>query len=161
MSSGTGHHRPGRVPIGGRHNVSVAVSTKAEIRLLADRFGQRRFGAIVRIAVRRLLIASSDEDFPALLPKPRAFDSEMTVVPVFLGDDLTSELTELAGRLSSSRAELVRVACDRLLAEQASNLLNGVEVDLTDEVNAEVYRGIDNRDALIRRRMRAQTKSQR
>ncbi|MFH5228577.1 hypothetical protein [Antrihabitans spumae] len=68
-------------PIGGRHNVSIAVSTKAELHLLADRFGQRRLGAIVRIAIRQMLV--SYVDLAALPPQRRGFDTDMTVVPIF------------------------------------------------------------------------------
>ena len=137
----------------------MAVSTKAELQLLADRFGQRRLGAIVRIAIRRMLV--SDVDLAALLPRRRGFDTEVTVVPIFLGEDLTAELTVLAERVSSSRAALIRLACDLFLAERSNSRRRGAELDLTDEVNAEVYRGVENRDALIRRRIRAQDRHQR
>lgn len=151
--------RHGRVPIGGRHNISISASTKAELHLLAEPFGQRRVGAIVRIAIRRMLV--SDVNYETLLTQRQGLDTERSIVPIFLGDDLTTELTALADQMASSRAELVRLACDLFLAELSTSRRRGVEADLTDEVNAEVYRGVENRDALIRRRMRAQARQQR
>lgn len=140
----------GRTPIGSRSNIKMDPETKRGIAILAAPFGQRRFGAVVRLAIRRML-AESPDGLGELLTARRQTQPSMVIAPVHLGDDLAAQLTELARDLGVHRAELIRLACDKLLTDIAIGRLNGSPIDLTEEVTAEAYLGEANRDTLIRR----------
>jgi hypothetical protein len=130
--------------------------TKRGIAILAEPFGQRRFGAVVRLAIRRLL-AEPPANITELLTMRRDAEVVMVIAPVHLGDDLASQLTTFGQSLGFHRAELVRLACDKLLTDVATERLHGRPVDLTAEVTAEVYLGEANREKLIRRHLTKQT----
>lgn len=148
----------GRIPIGGRTSAFLAVSTVQELRVVADRFGQRRFGAIVRIALRRLVSAPPD-DLVERLAARRGWSTEQPPTPLWLGPDLRAELDVLAGASDGVVSELIRFGCDALLLELATARLNGAEIDLTDAVHEEMFRGSDpNRAELIRRRERKEAR---
>lgn len=151
--------RPGRTPFGGRTSVYLSLSTQREMRSLANQFGQRRFAAIARIAIRRMMTNS-----PILIAerveRRRPWSIESVPTPIFLGEELRSELDHFAGKIGAPLSELVRLACDMLLTELATARLDGNEIDLTEAVNAEVYRGSEpSRSRIIRRHELRQQKA--
>ena len=143
--------RPGRAPIGARTSLNFPAATKDALQSFASRFGQRRGGAVVRIAVRRLV------DRPGPLAKEVSAQKGLPVgvqMPVYLGEDLDLELDRLATKYKTSRVAIVRIASERFLAWIAEQGLHSATVGLA----AEVYRGAANRDLLIRRRERAEAR---
>lgn len=149
----------GRTPLGGRTSVNLPRSTEQELRVVAGRFGQRRFGTIVRVAIRRLMDQS-----PTLvehrLAARRPLSVESHLVTIYLGEDLRAELDVYVATVDAQLAEVIRLACDLLLAELATARLDGAEIDLTDAVTQDVYRGAEPNSYIIRRHQERQTAGQ-
>ncbi|MFD7010829.1 ribbon-helix-helix protein, CopG family [Rhodococcus jostii] len=125
-------------------------STLDRLDRLIGRNGDARTAAAIRVAVRRLLDAPGD-----LAADLGAIGAARDLTPETLGprtnvhfdDDLRDQLDTLAERLDSNRAELMRLAARRLLANPR---------DLEKSVTEEIYRGDANRDQLIARNTRRQ-----
>lgn len=147
--------RPGRTPIGVPRTIYVSQSDRSELWFIADHFGQRRRGPLVRVAIRRML----DNVPAAVLASLLAYPDEVrdpVQVNIYLGDELMKRLGLREQEHEAGRSTLVRLACRMLLAELRRG--DVVPSDLTDAINSEVFNGEANRQLLISRRERREAK---
>ncbi|QTJ70443.1 CopG family transcriptional regulator (plasmid) [Rhodococcus sp. ZPP] len=131
-----------------KFTVSIRPSIRREVEQLANQYGNRMTSTLVRVAVRRLLDKSGNltvelttvvpvHDLRPEPPKAR--------IAVALDDELLVHLDALAGRLGSTRQELVYLAATRILRQHT-----GIETLMLDEM----YRAPGNRQKLITRHAR-------
>ncbi|MFD4268197.1 hypothetical protein [Rhodococcus sp. NPDC058481] len=146
--------RMGRVPIGRPIPVKFTAESAQQLREVGSSLGQRRTGAVVRVAIRALL-RDPGIVTPEMLSERSARTARLieTSLNFHMEDELRDSLDLLAVQVGTSRAELVRIAVDLLLLRIASDRLHGRPA-IDDEVTAEIYRGEANRDVLIARRAR-------
>ncbi|MEU2005157.1 CopG family transcriptional regulator [Rhodococcus sp. NPDC019627] len=139
---------PAGRPFGRPHSFLVDEDTKRRLHELADEYGPRRVSALVRVGIRRLLdnpgnltadltTVAPVQDLRPEPPKAR--------IAVALDDELLVHLDALAGRLGSTRQELVYLAATRILRQHT-----GIETRMLDEM----YRAPGNRQKLITRHAR-------
>ncbi|WAM19047.1 CopG family transcriptional regulator [Rhodococcus sp. JS3073] len=131
-----------------RTRVYLNRSTLVRLDRLIGRNGDACTAAAIRVAVRRLLDDPGDlaADL-ATIAAARDLTPE-TLGPrtnVHFDDDLRQQLDNLAERLDSDRAELMRLAARQLLANPR---------DLEKAVTEEIYRGDANRAKLLARNTR-------
>ncbi|MDH6284673.1 CopG family transcriptional regulator [Prescottella agglutinans] len=146
----------GRTPIGPAIQVQFSKEAHLALIAVAEPFGQRRRSAVIRIAIGRLLADQADLD--ALV---RERERNRATRPVFssilnihLDEELADRLSRLAHGLDTKRAELIRIALDKLLLELAQLRLAGTPFDIESAVYEEIFKGEASRDLLIRRRQR-------
>ncbi|ANS32472.1 hypothetical protein R1CP_39445 (plasmid) [Rhodococcus opacus] len=131
-----------------RTRVYLNPSTLVRLENLISRNGDALTAAAIRVAVRRLLDDPAD-----LAADLTTISTARDLTPETLGprtnvhfdDDLRDQLDNLAGRLDSDRAELMRLAARQLLANPR---------DLDQAVTKEIYRGDANRVKLLARNTR-------
>ncbi|QYA99876.1 ribbon-helix-helix domain-containing protein (plasmid) [Rhodococcus sp. USK10] len=128
-----------------RTRVYLNRSTLDRLERLISRHGDAPTAAAIRVAVRRLLDEPGDlaADLTTIGAardlKPETFGARSNVN---FDDDLRDQLDNLAERLDSNRAELMRLAARQLLANPR---------DLDQAVTEEIYRGDANRATLLAR----------
>ena len=131
-----------------KFTAALRPSIRREVEQLANRHGNRLTPALVRVAVRRLLdnpgnltadltTVARVHDLCPELPKAR--------IAVALDDELLMHLDALAGRLGSTRQELVHLAATRILRRHTD-----IEARMLDEM----YRAPGNRKKLLTRHAR-------
>ncbi|MET4610629.1 putative DNA-binding protein [Rhodococcus sp. PvR044] len=130
------------------------------VRAIGSALGERRTGALVRVALRNLL-ANKSVVTRALLAERRAAPREPFTVPlnIYLEDELRDALDQLAKKRGTTRIELVRIAIDRLLLRVENDRLEGRDQAIADEVETEIYRGDANRKVLIARHARRKARA--
>lgn len=139
---------PAGRPFGRPHSFLVDEDTKRRLHELADEYGPRRVSALVRVGIRRLLDNPGNltADLTTVAPvhdlRPEPPKARIAVA---LDDELLVHLDALAGRLGSTRQELVYLAATRILRHHA-----GIETLMLDEM----YRAPGNRQKLITRHAR-------
>lgn len=158
----TERKRMGRIPIGRPIPVKLTEEPGQQVRAIGAALGERRTGALVRVALRDLL-ANKSVITRALLAERRAAPREPFTVTlnIYLEDELRDALDRLAKKRGTTRIELVRIAMDRLLVRIENDRLDGRERAIADEVETEIYRGDpDRRKVLIARHARRQARTQ-
>ncbi|WKN60579.1 CopG family transcriptional regulator [Rhodococcus opacus] len=108
----------GRVPVGDPIPLRFDPTTKQRLEELAADIGPRRFGALVRVAARRLL-ADPDRVPDALNQARRASADARRITwaerPLDLDPATSTRLNELAHEFHTDRSAIVRVAVHRFL----------------------------------------------
>ncbi|WP_124390610.1 ribbon-helix-helix protein, CopG family [Rhodococcus wratislaviensis] len=108
----------GRVPVGDPIPLRFDPTTKQRLEGYAAGIGPRRFGALVRVAARRLL-ADPDRVPQALTQARRASADTRRILwaerPLDLDPATSTRLNELARELHTDRSAIVRVALHRFL----------------------------------------------
>ncbi|MDV6245273.1 ribbon-helix-helix protein, CopG family [Rhodococcus opacus] len=108
----------GRVPVGNPIPLRFDPTTKQRLEELAADIGPRRFGALVRVAARRLL---SDQDrVPEVLDQARRASADARRItwaerPLDLDPETSTRLHQLAHEFHTDRSAIVRVALHRFL----------------------------------------------
>ncbi|MHA4854533.1 ribbon-helix-helix domain-containing protein [Rhodococcus sp. MSC1_016] len=139
---------PAGRPFGRPHSFLVDEDTKRRLHELADEYGPRRVSALVRVGIRRLLDNPSNltADLTTVAPvQDLRPEPPKARIAVALDDELLVHLDALAGRLGSTRQELVYLAATRILRQHT-----GIETLMLDEM----YRAPGNRQKLITRHAR-------
>ncbi|MDF3312171.1 ribbon-helix-helix protein, CopG family [Rhodococcus sp. T2V] len=108
----------GRVPVGEPIPLRFDPTTKQRLEEYAAGIGPRRFGALVRVAARRLL--ADPDRVPQALTQARRVSAEVRRIPwaerpLHLDPATRTRLTELARELHTNRSAIVRVALHRFL----------------------------------------------
>ena len=132
--------------------VMVNPSSKQRIWRLAGRHGTGLGTALLRVALRRLLDEPGDltRDLEAIAPlrdlRPEVYSAR---VNVHFDEPLRDRLDALAAQVGSDRAELMRLAAQRVL--EAPGMIEHA-------VNREIFRGEKNRAPLMARHARRQAR---
>jgi predicted transcriptional regulator len=108
----------GRVPVGDPIPLRFDPTTKQRLAELAAGIGPRRFGALVRVAARRLL--SDPDRVPEVLDQARRASADARRIPwaerpLDLDPATSTRLNELAHEFHTDRSAIVRVALHRFL----------------------------------------------
>ncbi|MGW4341043.1 ribbon-helix-helix protein, CopG family, partial [Rhodococcus koreensis] len=108
----------GRVPVGEPIPLRFDPTTKRRLEEYAAGIGPRRFGALVRVAARRLL--ADPDRVPAALTAARRVSADARRLPwaerpLHLDPATSTRLNELARELHTDRSAIVRVAVHRFL----------------------------------------------
>ncbi|MDH6293206.1 CopG family transcriptional regulator [Rhodococcus opacus] len=110
----------GRMPVGDPIPLRFDPTTKRRLEVLAAGIGPRRFGALVRVAARRLL-ADPDRVPDALGQARRASADARRITwaerPLDLDPDASTRLNQLAHQFHTDRSAIVRVALHRFLSK--------------------------------------------
>ncbi|MHA4854624.1 ribbon-helix-helix protein, CopG family [Rhodococcus sp. MSC1_016] len=141
-----------RTELSDKVEVMVNPSAKQQIWRLASRHGDKLSTALLRVALRRLLDTPGDltADLEHIAPlrdlRPEIFSAR---VNVHFDAPLLDKLDGLAARVGSDRAELMRLAAQRVL--EAPGMIE-------QAVNHEIFRSEKNRAHLIARHARRQAR---
>ena len=108
----------GRVPVGDPIPLRLDPTTKQRLEELAAGIGPRRFGALVRVAARRLL--ADPERVPEALAQARRASADARRItwaerPLDLDPATNTRLSQLAHEFHTDRSAIVRVALHRFL----------------------------------------------
>ncbi|MFC9363262.1 hypothetical protein ACFTZB_42695, partial [Rhodococcus sp. NPDC057014] len=108
----------GRVPVGDPIPLRFDPITKQRLEEYAAGIGPRRFGALVRVAARRLL--ADPDRVPAALTQARRASADARRIPwaerpLNLDPATRTRLNDLARELHTDRSTIVRVAVHRFL----------------------------------------------
>ncbi|WP_128642807.1 CopG family transcriptional regulator [Rhodococcus opacus] len=108
----------GRVPVGDPIPLRFDPTTKQRLEELAAGIGPRRFGALVRVAARRLL--SDPDRVPEALAQARLASADARRIPwaerpLDLDPATSTRLNQLAQQFHTDRSAIVRVALHRFL----------------------------------------------
>ncbi|MDV6286751.1 ribbon-helix-helix protein, CopG family [Rhodococcus jostii] len=108
----------GRVPVGDPIPLRFDPTTKQRLEELAADIGPRRFGALVRVAARRLL--ADPDRVPEALDQSRRASADARRIPwaerpLDLDPATSTRLNELAQEFHTDRSAIVRVAVHRFL----------------------------------------------
>ncbi|BAH56048.1 CopG family transcriptional regulator [Rhodococcus opacus] len=108
----------GRVPVGDPIPLRFDPTTKQRLEELAAGIGPRRFGALVRVAARRLL--ADPDRVPESLAQARRASADARRIPwaerpLDLDPATSTRLNELAHEFHTDRSAIVRVALHRFL----------------------------------------------
>ena len=145
-------HEAGRTGLSDKVEVMVNPSAKHRIWRLAGRHGDKLGTALLRVALRRLLEDPGDltADLEALAPlRDLRPESHPARVNVHFGNPLRDKLDALAAQVGSDRAELMRLAAQRVL--EAPGMIE-------QAVNHEIFRSEKNRAPLMARHARRQAR---
>ncbi|AWK76214.1 CopG family transcriptional regulator (plasmid) [Rhodococcus oxybenzonivorans] len=140
----------GRTGLSDKVEVMVNPSAKQQVWGLAGRHGDKLSTALVRVALRRLLDEPGDlaGDLENIAPlrdlRPEIFSAR---VNVHFDAPLRDRLDALAALVGSDRAELMRLAAERVL--EAPGMIEHA-------VNHEIFRSEKNRAYLLARHVRRQ-----
>ncbi len=149
----------GRVPVGEPIPLRFDPTTKQRLEEYADGIGPRRFGALVRVAARRLL--ADPDRVPQALDQARRASADARRIPwaerpLDLDPATSTRLNELARELHTDRSAIVRVALHRFLTAagrfRQPVLREDARTDLTSSIRVYVNRStLDRLDRLIGR----------
>ena len=108
----------GRVPVGDPIPLRFDPTTKQRLEELATGVGPRRFGALVRVAARRLL--ADPDRVPESLDQARRASADARRIPwaerpLDLDPEASTRLNQLAREFHTDRSAIVRVALHRFL----------------------------------------------
>ncbi|QQZ19511.1 ribbon-helix-helix protein, CopG family [Rhodococcus sp. 21391] len=108
----------GRVPVGDPIPLRLDPTTKQRLEELAADIGPRRFGALVRVAARRLL--ADPDRVPEVLAQARRASADARRIPwaerpLDLDPATNTRLNQLAHEFHTDRSAIVRVALHRFL----------------------------------------------
>ncbi|WP_442972120.1 CopG family transcriptional regulator [Rhodococcus sp. T7] len=141
-----------RTGLSDKVEVMVNPSSRQQIWRLAGRHGDKLGTALLRVALRRLLEKPGDlsADLENIAPvrdlRPEIFSAR---VNVHFDAPLRDRLDALAAQVGSDRAELMRLAAQRVL--EAPGMIE-------QAVNREIFRGEKNRAHLMARHARRQAR---
>jgi hypothetical protein len=141
-----------RTGLSDKVEVMVNPSSKHQVWRLAGRHGDKLGTALLRVALRRLLDEPGDltGDLEAIAPlrdlRPEIYSAR---VNVHFDAPLRDRLDALATRVGSDRAELMRLAAQRVL--EAPGMIEHA-------VNREIFRSEANRAPLLARHARRQAR---
>ncbi|MBO8150722.1 CopG family transcriptional regulator (plasmid) [Rhodococcus sp. ZPP] len=141
-----------RTGLSDKVEVMVNPSSKQQIWRLAGRHGDKLSTALLRVALRRLLEKPGDlaGDLEAIAPlrdlRPEIYSAR---VNVHFDAPLRDRLDALAAQVGSDRAELMRLAAQRVL--EAPGMIE-------QAVNREIFRSEKNRAHLMARHVRRQAR---
>ncbi|NHU42972.1 CopG family transcriptional regulator [Rhodococcus sp. A14] len=142
----------GRVPVGDPIPLRFDPTTKQRLEELAAGIGPRRFGALVRVAARRLL--SDPDRVPEALDQARRASADARRIPwaerpLDLDPATSTRLHQLAREFHTDRSAIVRVAVHRFLTGAGRFrhpvLREDARTDLTCRIRVYV-----NRSTLVR-----------
>jgi hypothetical protein len=141
----------GRVRVGPAIIIYLSEDANRALIAIAEPFGTRHRSGVVRVAIRRLL--AHQAGLRALVKERARNSATRPRFPVLMNmhlDEATAgRLARLAERFETTRAELVRIAFDRLLVDIAQLRLAGTPLDLEAAVTDELFQAEANRDRLI------------
>ncbi|OUS97246.1 CopG family transcriptional regulator [Rhodococcus sp. NCIMB 12038] len=141
-----------RTGLSDRIDVMVNPSSKERIWQLAGRYGDKLGTALFRVVLRRLLDEPGDlaGDLENIVPlrdlRPESYPA---AIKVAFDDPLRDKLDELAARVGSNRAELVRLAARRVLDQPGL---------IEQAVNNEIIRSEKHKAHLLARHARRQAR---
>jgi predicted transcriptional regulator len=110
--------RPGRIPVGDPLALRFDPETKRKLGEMAENIGPRRFGALIRVACRRLL--SRPKAVGRGLAEQRRLSDAVRAIPLVmskikLDPDTARELAALADMHDTTVSALMRIALHRFL----------------------------------------------
>ena len=135
-----------------RVDVMINPSSRHRIRHLAGRYGDKLGTALLRVVLRRLLDEPGDlaADLENIAPlRDLRPESYRATIKVHFDDPLRDKLDELAARVGSDRAELVRLAARRVLDQPGL---------IEHAVNDEIIRSDKHKAHLMARHARRQAR---
>ncbi|SEB66356.1 CopG family transcriptional regulator [Rhodococcus koreensis] len=149
----------GRIPVGEPIPLRFDTTTKQRLEEYAAGIGPRRFGALVRVAARRLL--ADPDRVPQALTQARRASADARRIPwaerpLDLDPATGTRLNELAHEFHTDRSAIVRVALHRFLAAAGRFrhpvLREDARTDLTSSTRVYLNRStLDRLDRLIGR----------
>ncbi|MFD9667177.1 ribbon-helix-helix protein, CopG family [Rhodococcus sp. NPDC059968] len=110
------HTRPGRIPVGDPIGLRFDSETKRRLDEMAEAIGPRRFGALIRVACRRL-VTKPQSVGPALAEHRRLSEVLRTIplvmVKIKLEPETMQQFADLAAEHDTTVSALMRVALHR------------------------------------------------